>query len=39
MRRSSSCAGFQNLTSMDWSGVVIDIMKDEYEDIPELKCK
>lgn len=31
--------GYSQLTSMDFSGVVIDLMTDEYEDIPELTCK
>lgn len=31
-------AGYGRITNVDYSAVVIEIMKEEYTDIPDLKC-
>jgi hypothetical protein len=32
-------AGYTSIVNCDWSAVVIELMQEEYADIPELKCE
>lgn len=32
------CLGYFRITNLDWSGVLIELLQEEYSDIPELTC-